>query len=680
MDLEKFRDEINAVDNQLLELLARRRQLVGNVIELKQSKALQLRDVHREEELLGRLIASGRKLGLDAHAVTKIFHEIIDDSVRSQQLFLQRNHNQPPSESGLTVVYQGVAGNFSDAAARQVFSEQADRSIFTGVPAFEDVVRAVERGEADFGLLPVENTTAGVINEVYDLLLRTKLSIVGEDVFQIHLCLLAVEKIPMSNVRRVVSQWQALAQCSRFLSQLDNCQKVPMIDTAMAVRKVKDDQDLSQAAIAGEESARMYGLKVLKRNISDELQNFTRFIVVARDPVTVDLRIPAKTSLIVATLHQSGALMKALAVLERHGINMTKLESRPRKGSRFEYVFYVDIEGNVSDPRIEAALVELRAATSFVKILGTYPIEDRQRTSPTIASLVGQRDTVGSQESSVSIRSATGTGTRPGGGIQIDHQLVSRETKPEDTVINVRGVEIGGADCVIIAGPSVVESERQIHACARQVKECGGKILSGACFRPRLAPEGVQGLGFEGLKLLAEAGRQYELPVVTEVLSPADAEQAAELADILMIGHQNMQNYSLLSELGGMHRVVMLRRGLSASLEQLLEAAEYLLEQGSQQVLLCEHGISTFEATTRNTLDLGGIAILKRLTHLPIVVDPSDTADRSELVAPLAKAAHAVGADGLMFEIDPDPEHSFSRHARSLSFSGLCDLISEVFC
>ncbi len=334
MDLKQFREGINAIDDQILDLLARRRTLVASVVELKEREDLQLRDAHREEQLLGRLIANGRKLGLDAHAVTKIFHEIIDDSVRSQQLFLQRTRNPQVEQHPWHIAYQGAEGNFSFLAAKKYFADREDSCTFTGYPEFAEVMEAVEEGVVDYGVLPVENTTAGVINEVYDLLLRTKLSIVGEEVFQIHYCLLAVDIVPLSTIRRVLSQWQTLAQCSRFLAQLENCHKEPMIDTAMAVRKVKEDQDLSQAAIASEEAARIYGLKVLERNITDQSDNLTRFIVVAPKPVAVDLRIPAKTSLIIATAHEAGALLKALVVFERHGINMTKLESRPRKGAQ----------------------------------------------------------------------------------------------------------------------------------------------------------------------------------------------------------------------------------------------------------------------------------------------------------------------------------------------------------
>ena len=357
---------------------------------------------------------------------------------------------------------------------------------------------------------------------------------------------------------------------------------------------------------------------------------------------------------------------------------MTKLESRPRKGSRFQYVFYLDFEGNIAEPRVDEALVELRGATSFLKILGCYPLENRERTAPSVRSLVGGRDTSRSEAAAADAEvSSESVAVAP--FKSTSHPLASRETKIRNTIINVRGAEIGGSDLVIFAGPSAVESEEQIFTCARQVKECGGKILTGGCFKPRITPHGFQGLGYEGLAMLASAGRQYDLPVMTEVPSSADAERVAELADILIVGHQNMQNFSLLSELGGMHRPVMLCRGLSASLEQLLDAAEFILARGNQQVMLCEHGISTFETTTRNTLDLGGISILKKMSHLPVIVDPTHAAGQRDLVLPLALAAHAVSPHGLMIEIHPDPDRALCDGPQALRFENFRDLIAEIF-
>ncbi len=675
MDLKKFRDEINEIDDQILERLARRRKAVGGVIEYKDRQDLQLRDVHREEQLLARLIAKGRELGLDAHAVTKIFHEIIDDSLRAQQLYLQRSRNPEVAAQTLHVAYQGVEGNFSHLAARKYFADREDVSTFINYATYADVVRAVEDGDADYGLLPVENTTAGVINEVYDLLLRTKLSIVGEEVLPIQHCLLAIEVVPLTKIRRVLSQWQALAQCSRFLAQLENCQKEPTVDTALAVRRVKEDQDLSQAAIASEDAARLYDLKILERNITDEPDNLTRYIVLAPKPLRVDLRIPAKTSLIVATAHEAGALMKALVVLQRHEINMTKLESRPRRGAKFEYVFYIDFEGNVAESRVEDALVELRGATSFLKVLGSYPRESREKTAPTIQTLVETQRGEMDPPPRIGQSRVTAAPERA----QRTYRLTSRDTKSLDTMIRVGEAQFGGRELVVMAGPSAVESEEQIVACARQVKESGGKILYGGCFKPPLTPHSFPGLGWEGLRLLDEAGRQYDLPIATEVLVPAEVHQAGELADLLIIGHQNMQNYPLLSEVGGWHKPVILRRGMSASLEQLLDAAEFIMAHGNQQVILCEHGISTFETTTRNTLDLGGISILRSLTHLPILVDPSHAAGQRDLVRPLALAARAVGTHALMIEVHPDPDQALCDGPQALRFAEFRDLVAQLF-
>ncbi len=617
--------------------------------------------------------------------MTTIFHEIIDDSLRAQQLYLQRNLNPDAGAEALRIAYQGVEGNFSQLAARKYFADRETLSTFTGYSTFADVVRTVEQGAADYGLLPVENTTAGVINEVYDLLLSTKLSIVGEEFFEIRHCLLAIEDVSLSKIRRVLSQWQALGQCSRFLAQLENCHKEPMVDTAMAVRQVKENQDLSQAAIASEEAAQLYGLKVIKRNITDQPENLTRFIVVAAKPVSVDLRIPAKTSLIIATAHEAGALLEALVVMQRHGINMTKLESRPRKGTRFDYVFYVDFEGNVAEPRVEDALTQLRGATSFLKILGTYPIEQRKKTAPTVETLVGSpRSDRASQDArepatwvsdARALRSADSARPSP--------QLASREAKGHDTVLRIGDVLLGGPQLVVVAGPRAVESKEQILTCAQQVKECGGQVLSGGCFNTLDVPDGSQGAGFhglgwQGLEMLAEAGRRYALPVLSEIMAPADVERAAELLDILMIGHLNMHNYPLLSEVGGVHRAVMLQRGMSASLEQLLDAAEFIMTRGNQQVILCEHGISSPEPTTRNTLDLGGVSILREITHLPIAVAPSRVASQVDRVLPLARAARAVGADAIMLELHPNPTRALSGAAQVLSFDEFRELVAEL--
>jgi chorismate mutase / prephenate dehydratase len=662
--LDKLRKDINSADQAILKALAKRRKIADKIIGVKEAKDLPLRDTRREEELLAKLIVEGRKAGLDAHLVTRVFHEIIDDSVRAQQLRLMRRSNKQEPQAR-RVAFQGIEGAYSHLAAQKFFANSPDSMSYVGYPTFAEAVAALEQGAVHIAFLPIENAIAGSINEVYDLLSTANLWIVGEEIFPVEHCLLAVSDVPLSNIRRVYSHPQALAQCMKFLSKLENCQLEYYHDTAMAVRKVKEDNDLSQAAIGSVEAGRRYGLTVLKKDLADRKDNYTRFWVVAKEPITVDPRIPAKTSLLLATAHQEGALLRALSILHAHKINLTKLESRPRPGVNFEYLFYLDLEGNRTDENVQAALDELGTATSFLKILGSYPREARGKTPVKLEALVPEKKAAAEAPAKPKSKAA--------------YKLVSREGHPDPTVINIKGVKVGGPEFVVMAGPCAVESREQIMSCAREVKECGGKILRGGCFKPRTSPYSFQGLGFEALEWMAEAGREYDLPIVTEVLQPGDVEPIAKLADIIQIGARNMQNFSLLKAVGRVNRPVMLKRGMSATLDEFLNAAEYILQHGNRQVMLCERGIRTFETMTRNTLDLGAIPILKRLTHLPVIVDPSHAAGQRELVVPLALAAHAVGPYGMMVEIHPAPEKALSDGPQSLTFGDFEDLMAQLF-
>jgi 3-deoxy-7-phosphoheptulonate synthase len=248
------------------------------------------------------------------------------------------------------------------------------------------------------------------------------------------------------------------------------------------------------------------------------------------------------------------------------------------------------------------------------------------------------------------------------------YTLASRAHRREDTVIPVLGVRLGGPEPVVIAGPCAVESREQIRACARVVKEMGGQLLRGGCFKPRTSPYSFQGLGYEALDLLAEAGAEVGLPIVTEVMHPADVGPVAEKAHVLQIGARNMQNFSLLKEVGKVDRPVMIKRGLMSSIDEWLSAAEYVLAHGNQMVFLCERGIRTFEPSTRNTLDLSAVPVLKEWSHLPVIVDPSHAVGVRRWIPPLAEAALATGAHGLMVEIHPEPERALSDGPQALTF------------
>ena len=262
--------------------------------------------------------------------------------------------------------------------------------------------------------------------------------------------------------------------------------------------------------------------------------------------------------------------------------------------------------------------------------------------------------------------------------VQKRYKLASRESRPEGTIVNAAGVEIGGRDFVVMAGPCSVESEEQLMATARAVKAAGAVILRGGAYKPRTSPYEFQGLGQEGLRLLADARRETGLRIVTEVLSERDVDLVAGTADILQIGARNAQNFQLLVACARSGKPVLLKRGMSMRIEEWLLAAEYLLAHGNPNVILCERGIRTFENYTRNTLDLAAVAIAKQETHLPVVVDPSQGCGRADLVKVLCRGAIAVGADGLIIEVHPNPAEALSDGQQQLDPPAFAALVADL--
>ncbi len=258
------------------------------------------------------------------------------------------------------------------------------------------------------------------------------------------------------------------------------------------------------------------------------------------------------------------------------------------------------------------------------------------------------------------------------------YKLASREVREGDTVIRVGDLAIGGPEFIVMAGPCSVESEEQLMASAYVAKKAGAHILRGGAFKPRTSPYSFQGMAEDGLKLLKKVRERTGLPVVTEVMNTTDVDLVESYADILQIGARNVQNFALLKEVGRAKKPVLLKRGLMTTIEELLMSAEYILSAGNEQVILCERGIRTFETATRNTLDISAVPVLKELTHLPVIIDPSHAAGYSRYVIPLTRAAVAVGADGLIVEVHPEPEKAFSDGAQSLRPEQFYQMMEEV--
>lgn len=258
------------------------------------------------------------------------------------------------------------------------------------------------------------------------------------------------------------------------------------------------------------------------------------------------------------------------------------------------------------------------------------------------------------------------------------YKLASREFHSEDTVINVNGVHVGGRKIQVIAGPCAVENREMLLQIAKEIKNEGVSFLRGGAFKPRTSPYSFQGLGLEGLKYLAEAREKTGMLVVTELMDPRDIEMVYEYIDVIQIGARNMQNFRLLTEVGSYDKPVILKRGLSATIKEFLMSAEYIMAKGNHNVILCERGIRTFETYTRNTLDLSAVPLLKQLSHLPVIVDPSHGVGKWELVTPMARAGVAAGADGILVEVHPDPEIALSDGEQSLKLPVFKEMLRQI--
>jgi chorismate mutase/prephenate dehydratase len=680
-DITGLRQDLNEVDAGIVRLIAERHDIIDAIAAVKEQAVTGIQDADRERQVLDRVAAAATDLGVSGSLVRRIFRELINDSVAQQARLLSGDPG-----GRVRVSYQGVAHAYSDSAAQKYLAGRGLDGDLTGHRSFREAAGALLAGDADLSVLPIENTTAGSINEVYALLREHDLYIVGEETWKVEHCLAALGQVPLSALTKVLSHPQGLEQCSQFLQSVPNAVPTTYFDTAEALRAVSEQGDPTVAAIGSVDAAQAYGLEVLRHNISDQSDNFTRFVVLSRTPAAVDVRIPSKTSLILVTRHEEGALLRCLEVLAASGHSMTKLESRPRPGRPWEYLFFVDIEGNVDDPRTAAALDELRTAALFVKVLGSYPAKALRAPAraggvagqPAGAAAAATADGDTGEAAPAELLEAVAGTPKPAVGRSRQYKLVDRAARAQDTVIAVGDLLIGGDGFAVMAGPCSVESAEQITTTARFVAEQGAHILRGGVFKPRTSPYAFQGLGWEGLDLLVAAGRDAGLPVITEVMAVNQVQRMAKVVDILQVGARNMQNFDLLRELGKVDRPVLLKRGLSSTIEEWLAAAEYVVAQGNQQVILCERGIRTFENATRNTLDLSAVVVVRERTHLPVIVDPSHGTGSRPYVAPMAWAARAAGAHGLLIEVHPDPDKALSDSVQSLSPDQFASLMRHL--
>ena len=367
MDLSTLRDRIDQVDRQIIALIAERLKIVEEVAVAKLEAASPFRDREREERLLLRLREHATEAGLDPHQIERLYRVVMDMSVAHQEATV-RNRTDAP----LRVAYQGVEGSYSHLAAQRRYGGRAGGALLTGFDSFRAAADAVVEGGADLALLPIENTTAGSINETYDLLAEGKLHITGEVVSSIEHCLLALPGVALDELRVVMSHPQALAQCHAFFAQHEHLVSRPELDTAGAARRVANAGDRTLGAIASAAAAKTYGLAIVAQGIQSSAGNATRFVEVALRPAPLAEGAAAKTSMLIALADRPGALGEVLMRFAARGLSLTKLESRPIPSAPFTYRFYADVIGHVATAPFQAVLDEIRPLTTELHVLGTY--------------------------------------------------------------------------------------------------------------------------------------------------------------------------------------------------------------------------------------------------------------------------------------------------------------------
>jgi 3-deoxy-7-phosphoheptulonate synthase len=592
---------------------------------------------------------------------------------RGRTLLLEGRANRLEEDRMVIAVFQGVNGAYSQLVVDSFLRAQGIESNTLGASTYREVAASLAAGRAEVGVIPIENAIGGTVREGYDLVAEFGLVPVAEVLWRTDHRLLGVRGATLQGVREILAHPLVIAECGKFLSGLAGARAIPCEDTGVAAREVARSGNAAIAALAPASTAVLYDLTELAANCADDPNTYSRFLILRAAHVRPESDLTKlkpsekrKTSLVFNLDDKAGKLAACLTYLGERDINVCKLESKPRLGPGAEHTFYMDIDGDVSDPKVAEALAEIGRQSNVAKVLGSYDAHQGLPTGASTAPMVLER--VPGKWHPQPVPSATSS-TSP---------RASRGARPEGSTLQVGNVTIGDGRFVVMAGPCSVESREQILSTAAAVHSMGAALLRGGAFKPRTSPYAFQGLGWEGVALLAEAGRATGMPTVSEVMTIDQVERMAQQVQVLQIGARNMQNFDLLKAVGRTGHTVLLKRGLSATIEELLGAAEYILAEGNPNVILCERGIRTFETATRNTLDLSAVPVLRERSHLPIMVDPSHGVGVRRWIRPLCRAAKAVGAHGIVVEVHPNPAEAKSDKDQALTFEDFAEIMADL--
>lgn len=648
-DLLTLRERLDSIDTTIIEALAERQRLVLEVAASKASTDHTLHDSRREQDLLTRVVRKGKENGLDPFYVTTIFRSILENSVRSQQEFFAQHHNPGSEQVGSVVVaYQGTRGSYSELAAQHYFSSTQRSIVFRGYGSFASMLEAVLRDEAHYAVLPIENTTAGSINESYDLLIEHDLYLVGEQIQQVDHCLLGLPGAETSALRRVFSHPQALAQCSVYLASLENCRVEAFSDTALAAERVLAEGDLAQAAIASEAVANRLGLSILVRNLANRRDNFTRMVIVGRKPVRYDARIPCKTSVIFAAPDDraAGALLPCLDIFAKRSLSLLKLESRPRTNAPWQYHFYVDFQGNPAQGPVAEALSELRQKSSWLKVLGAYPIRT-----------VAEAEPAEPLPTALNAEAVEPASLRPayGGASPAAAAATVPATVPA-TVSKLAGKSFSLNSPYIVASVRGQEPTGAVRETMRQAKEAGAHAVF-VSPRARRHPADRRQERRDQVQKLAQQARELRLSLALEIHQAEELEALSGQCDMLVLPSERMDDTDLLHALSRWDRPVILRRPALALVDEWLAASELLRAGGNEQIVLCETGVRGFDHGGARTLDLRTILSLQRASGLLLMLDPSYIADDAEDASQVVLQAQKLGIHAFLLRLTKEPPY-----------------------
>ena len=662
--LKSIRRKISLIDEQLITLLSERRKLSKTVSEEKKLIEKPLRDQVREKELLESLVDKASDLGLDAYYITQIYSLIIEDSVKYQQDYLQAiRHPEIKNNETKDIAILGGKGSYSYLAAKKYFTNSDND--YHPCSSFEEIINCVEEGKVNYGVIPIENTTSGGITEVYDLLLDSQLSIIGEEKYPIKHCLVGNETSSLEEITEIVSHPQPSKQCNKILRSLTSSRMTLVPSTTHALKYVKESNSPNIAAIASQESAQIFGLKVLRHNLANQLENTTRFYIIAKKPIDVSMAVQCKTSIALTTGQSPGSLANVLSQFHDADIPLSKLESRPIPSKPWEQMFYIDLEGNIKQQKVKNTLNELAKECSFLRVFGSYPTQDisaTQISSQAIAQARVKSMQKTQTSSSVDERKKLNKSDRI--------QLANRAYKSKNTKIQVKDLIIGGENFTIIAGTN----KEQIQDGLKQAIDSGIAI-----FRlptKQLSNNAELNIGY--LNQVKQAQSVYSIPIVAEIKSSDWVKTLVHYVDLLEVSVNSIKDTSLLSALGKVNCPVILNRTSDMRIEEILGAAEIILSQGNLQVIICETAVLSESNKKANSLNINSIIELINLTHLPVIVNPADALSSLQNLIPLTKAIRAVKAKGIILNVEDSNTRISSKQKFHLNHSSIAELITNL--